>query len=84
MTTWKTVNYNSVIEPDDLSTVNYKSDVEIDDVSDAETIGYNATTNKNSAVQQKAKRIIKKYRNLKRKADIQNNIPNNNDNDDKN
>ena len=40
------VNYNSDIEPDDLSTVNYKSEVEINDVSDAETIGYNTTTNK--------------------------------------
>ena len=60
----ETVNYNSDIEPDNLSTVNYNSDVEIDDVSDAETIDYNTTTNKNSVVQQQAKRIIKKYRNL--------------------
>ena len=47
----ETVNYNSDIEPDNLSTVNYNSDVEIDDVSDAETIDYNTTTNKNSAAQ---------------------------------
>ena len=85
MTTWKskhlqtddmeTVNYNSDIEPDNLSNANFNSNVEIDEVSDAETIDYNTTTNKNSVVQQQAKRIIKKYRNLKRKAAIQNNIP---------
>ena len=81
------VNYNSGIEPD-LSTVNYKSDLEIDDASDAETIDYTTTTNKNSVALQQAKRIRKKYRNLKRKAAIQNNIPkkikrpNNNDDDD--
>ena len=60
----ETVNYNSDIGPDGLSNVNDNSDVEIDDVSDAETIDYNTTTNKNSVVQQQAKRIIKKYRNL--------------------
>ena len=81
------VNYNSDIEPD-LSTVNYKSDVEIDDASDAETTDYNTTTNKNSVALQQAKRIRKKYRNLKRKAAIRKNIPqkikipNNNDDDD--
>ena len=71
----ETVNYNSDIEPDNLSTVNYNSDIKIDDVPDAETIDYNTTTNRNSVAQQQAKRIIKKYRNLKRKAAIQNNIP---------
>ena len=71
----ETVNYNSDIEPDNLSTVNYNSDIEIDDVPDAETIDYNTTTNRNSVAQQQAKRIIKKYRNLKRKAAFQNNIP---------
>ena len=83
----ETINYNSNIEQDDLSTINYNSDVEIDDVSDAETIDYNTTTNKNDVAQQEAKRIIKKYRNSKRKAAIQNiipkkiKIPNNNDDD---
>ena len=71
----ETVNYNSDIEPDNLSNVNFNSNVEIDEVSDAETMDYNTRTNKNSVAQQQAKRIIKKYRNLKRKAAIQNNIP---------
>ena len=62
----ETVNYNSDIEPDDMSTVNYNSDVEINDVSDAETINHNILTKKNIA-QEQAKRIIKKYRNPKRK-----------------
>ena len=62
-------NYNSDIESNDLSTVNYNSDVDMDNVSDAKTINYN-TTNKSSMAQQQAKRIIKKYRNLKRKAPI--------------
>ena len=70
----ETVNYNSDIEPDNLSTVNCNSDDEIDDVSNAETIDYNTKTNKNSVAQQQTKRIIKKYRNLKRKTAIQNNI----------
>ena len=46
--------------------VNYNSDVEINDVSDAETVNYNAS-NKNSILQEQAKRIIRKYYNLKRK-----------------
>ena len=71
----ETVNDNSDIERDDSSTINYNSDVKIDDVSDAKTIEYNTTTNKNSVAQQQANRMIKKYRNLKRKAAIQNNIP---------
>ena len=57
----KMVNYNSDIEPDDLNTVNCNSDVETDDASDAETIDYNAITNKNSVAQQRLKRIIEKY-----------------------
>ena len=57
----ETVNYNSDIEPDDLSAVNHNSDVEINDVFDAETINYNILN------REQAKRIIKKYGNLKRK-----------------
>ena len=68
----KTVIYNSDIGPDYLSTVNYNSDVNIDDVSDTETINCD-TTNKSSMAQQQAKIIIKRYRNLKRKAPLKNN-----------
>lgn len=70
----ETVTYNSDIELDNLSTANHNSDVEIDDVSDAETTDYDTKIDKNSVAQQQAERIIKKYRNLKRKATIQNNI----------
>ena len=76
----ETVNYNSDIEPDNLSTINYNSDVEVDDVSDVETIDYSTTTNTNTVAQQQAKRIIKKYSNLKRKAATQNKYPQNNKN----
>lgn len=61
----ETFNYNIDTESNDLSTVNYNSDVDMDNVFDAKTINYN-TTNKSSMAQQQAKRIIKKYRNLKK------------------
>ena len=81
MTTWKnhlwtddmkTVNYNSDVEPDGWSIVNYNTDVEMMyQVPRQLTITW--TTSKNSAVQQQAKRIVKKYRNLKRTTATQNN-----------
>ena len=65
----ETVINNSEIEPNGLSTVNYNSDVNIDYVSDTETINYD-TTSKNSVAQRQAKKIIKRYRNLKTKVSI--------------
>ena len=67
----ETVNYNSRIEPDDLSTVNYNSGAETAGVSDAEIIDYD-TTNKSSVAHQQAKRIIEKYRYLKRNVPLKN------------
>ena len=65
----ETVINNSEIEPNGLSTVNYNSDLNIDYVSDTETINYD-TTSKNSVAQRQAKKIIKRYRNLKTKVPI--------------
>ena len=61
------VNYNDDINIDDISTA---GDVEIENMSDAETIDYDKVNK--DIPQQHAKRIIKKYRNLKRKAAINN------------
>ena len=60
----QTVIYNDDVNIDDLTTVGYNSDAEIENLSDAETVKMAA----NSVAQQQAKRIIKKYKNLKRKA----------------
>ena len=51
----KTVDYNNDTKLDDLSTVGYKGDADV------------TTTPKISTAQQQAKKIIKKYKNLKRK-----------------
>ena len=56
----KTVNYDDDINIDDSATVGYNSDREID-VADNGTLS-------TSVAQQQAKRIIKKHKNLKRKA----------------
>ena len=59
----ETVYYNGDINIDDISTA---GDVEIENLSDAETIDYDKVNK--DITQQHAKRIIKKYRSLKRKA----------------
>ena len=60
----RTVNCNDNVNIDDLITARYNSDAEIENLSHAETVKMAA----NSVSQQQAKRIIKKYKNLKRKA----------------
>ena len=68
----KTFDYNNDTKLDDLETVDYNNDVNLDDL---EAIGYNsdaevesAPAPKTSVVKhQAAKKIIKKYKNLKRK-----------------
>ena len=62
----KKTNY---LQTDDDKIVDYNNDTELDELS---TVGYNSkadvtTTPKISTVQQQAKKIIKKYKNLKRK-----------------
>ena len=64
----QTVNYNVDVNTDDLTTVGYTSDAEIENLSDAEAVDYTNNNTANSVAQQQAKRIIKKYKNLKRKA----------------
>ena len=58
------------IETDGVETVNYNNDTEINNLSDAETVDYytNNHTSKisKSLAQQQAKRIVKKYKNLKK------------------
>ena len=58
------------LETDDVETVNYNNDMEINNLSDAETVDYytNYHTSKisKSLAQQQAKRIVKKYKNLKK------------------
>ena len=61
------VNYNDDINIDNISTA---GDVETENMSDAETADYDKVNK--DITQQHAKRIIKKYRNLKRKAAINN------------
>ena len=61
------VNYNDDINIDNISTA---GDVETENMSDAETVDYDKVNK--DITQQHAKRIIKKYRNLKRKAAINN------------
>ena len=56
----KTVNYDDDINIDDSTTAGYNSDTEID-IADNRTLS-------TSVAQQQAKRIIKKHKNLKRKA----------------
>ena len=64
------------IQIDDATTVNYSDDVNIDDLA---TIGYNSDTETDTDIvdngtlptsdeQQQAKKIIQKYKNLKRNA----------------
>ena len=57
------------LETDGAETVNYNNDTEINNLSDAKTVGYytNNHTSKisKSLAQQHAKRIVKKYKNLK-------------------
>ena len=68
----KTVDYNKDTNLDDLETVDYNNDIYLDDL---ETIGYKSDAEvepslapKTSVVKhQAAKKIIKKYKNLKRK-----------------
>ena len=68
------------LETDDLATVNYNNDVSLDDV---QTVDYNNDTQfdeldsepeqivpKNISTQKTAKKIIKKYRILKRKGQL--------------
>ena len=57
------VNYNDNINIDNISTA---GDVETENTSDAETVDYDKVNK--DITQQHAKRIIKKYRSLKRKA----------------
>ena len=57
------------LQTDDNKTVDYNNDTELNELS---TVGYNsdanvATTPKVSTVQQQVKKIIKKYKHLKRK-----------------
>ena len=57
------------LETDGAETVNYNNDTEINNLSDAKTVDYytNNHTSKisKSLAQQQAKRIVKKYKNLK-------------------
>ena len=64
----QTVNYNVDVNTDDLTTVGYTSDAEIENLSNAEAVDYTNNNTANSVTQQQAKRIIKKCKNLKRKA----------------
>ena len=64
----QSVNYNGDVNIDDLTTVGYTSDAEIEYLSDAEAVNYADNNTANSVAQQQAKRIIKKYKNLKTKA----------------
>ena len=63
----ETVNYNDNINIYDISTA---GDVEIENMSDTETIDHDKVNK--DITQQHAKRIIKKCRNLKRKAAMNN------------
>ena len=77
----KEMKKSNYLETDDVETVNYNDDINIDDIStagevkivnmsDTETIDY-GKVNKD-ITQQYVKRIIKKYRNLKRKTALDN------------
>ena len=68
----KTVDYNNDANLDDLETIDYNNDTNLDEL---ETIGYNSDADIelttapeiSTAQQQIAKKIVKKYKNLKRK-----------------
>ena len=59
----ETVDYNNDVSLDDAQTVDYNNDTQLDELdSESEKI-----VPKNISTQKAAKKIIKKYRNLKRK-----------------
>ena len=59
-----TIDYNKDVSLDDLETIDFNNDTQMTDLTDIDKIDLKKT----SAPQQAAEKIMKKYRNLKRKS----------------
>ena len=62
----QTIDYNNDVTLDDLETIDFNNDTQMTDLTDIDKIDLKKT----SATQQAAKKIKKKYRNLKRKVSL--------------